>query len=478
MGCLSDGWRLMAVTSIWPVKSRPDRVIAYARNPEKTKENNYDELAALHQINGVLEYAANDIKTEYREYVTGINCSEEYAAKQFNDTKLQYGKTGGRLCYHGYQSFKADEVDAATAHQIGVELAKCLWGDRFEVLVATHCNTGHYHNHFVINSVSFVDGRKFYNSHEDYRRLKAESDRLCEEHGLSVIREAAGRGKNYGEWLAEQNGKPTLRGNIRQDIDRAILSATTERGFIQTMEAMGYELKTRTETGSKLKYPKLRPPGAKGYFRFHKLGEGYALDEISQRIYDNLIKRNPFPEADDSSIKAAWSTYNRKAGKARGIYALYLRYCYELHIISAHPTYVKRVQFSLREDIAKLDKLDAETRFLAKTGISSMAELAAYKAEVEKKIDSLIEERRDLRNQLKSAERSGNELGAESLKGQIHEISSRLKELRWEDKLCSGIERRSGEVKEKLERLTMQQEAEWKEAENNELLRRGGRPSR
>ena len=64
------------------------------------------------------------------------------------------------------------------------------------------------------------------------------------------------------------------------------------------------------------------------------------------------------------------------------------------------------------------------------------------------------------------------------MKGQIHEISSRLKELRWEDKLCSGIERRSGEVKEKLERLTMQQEAEWKEAENNELLRRGGRPSR
>lgn len=137
----------MAVTSIWPIKGRVDKVINYARNPEKTTEAARPEQAALHAIDSVVEYSADEMKTEKREYVSCLNCKEEDAVSQFMETKRLWKKTDGRLCYHGYQSFKADEVDAATAHQIGVALAKELWGDRFEVVVATHCNTGHYHNH-------------------------------------------------------------------------------------------------------------------------------------------------------------------------------------------------------------------------------------------------------------------------------------------------------------------------------------------
>jgi len=123
-------------------------------------------------------------------------------------------------------------VTAETAHEIGVKLAQELWGDRFEVVVATHCNTGHYHNHFVINSVSWADGRKFYNSPADYAKMREVSDRLCREYAISVIENPGGRGKRYAEWQAERNGKPTNRGSIRADIDRAILASTTERGFI------------------------------------------------------------------------------------------------------------------------------------------------------------------------------------------------------------------------------------------------------
>ena len=167
----------MAVTSIWPIKGRLDKVLNYARNPEKSTEGGYEELASLHTIGNVVEYAADDMKTERRSFVTGINCQEETAAVQFSRTKKLWGKTGGRVCYHGYQSFKANEVTAETAHEIGVKLAQELWGDRFEALVATHCNTGHYHNHFVINSVSFADGKKFYNSREDYAHMRETSDR-------------------------------------------------------------------------------------------------------------------------------------------------------------------------------------------------------------------------------------------------------------------------------------------------------------
>ena len=137
----------MAVTSIWPIKGRVATVIDYARNPEKTRE---ESSSALHKIDDVIQYAANELKTEYRAFVTCINCSsEEAAAREFMEAKEIWRKTEGRQCFHGYQSFRPGEVDAKTAHEIGVELAQRCWGDRFQIVVATHCNTGCYHNHFV-----------------------------------------------------------------------------------------------------------------------------------------------------------------------------------------------------------------------------------------------------------------------------------------------------------------------------------------
>ena len=168
----------MAVTSIWSIKSRVDSVIDYVSNPEKTIAQASDLNAALHTIDDVVEYAVDDLKTEERVYVSGNRCDPEFAARQFQKTKQHYKKTGGILAFHGYQSFKPGEVDADTAHRIGVELAKELWGDRFEVVVATHLNTDHFHNHFVINSVSIVDGYRYYDNKETYRRMREVSDRL------------------------------------------------------------------------------------------------------------------------------------------------------------------------------------------------------------------------------------------------------------------------------------------------------------
>ena len=120
----------MAVTSIWPINRNPSVIIDYARNPEKTVEKGSETMAALHKISGVIEYAADEMKTEKRSYVTCINCnSEDTAAQEFMEVKEFWGKKDGRQCFHGYQSFKAEEVDAETAHAIGVELATKLWGN-------------------------------------------------------------------------------------------------------------------------------------------------------------------------------------------------------------------------------------------------------------------------------------------------------------------------------------------------------------
>ena len=461
----------MAVTSIWPIKGRVDRAINYARNPEKTTEGGYEELASLHAIDNVIEYAANDMKTERRSYVSCLNCREDTAAAQFMDTKRLWGKLGGRVCYHGYQSFKEGEVTAEIAHEIGVKLAQELWGDGFEVVVATHCNTGHYHNHFVINSVSLMDGKKFYNSPADYARMREVSDRLCREYAISVIENPGGRGKNYAEWQAEQNGKPTHRGIIRADIDRAIRASTTERDFIRVMGEMGYQFKIRGKGGKPLKYPGLKPPDADGYFRFHKLGEGYTLKQIKERILQNLQKQVPFPEVEHKPPRL-YRVRDRPRKKVTGLRALYFRYCYELHIIVKRPASVKRVSFLLREDIAKLDRLDAETRFLGKQHIGTIGELTAYREKALSEINTLTVQRQELRKELRRLNRQGDAIATDEVKSKISAISSRLKALRKEVVLCDGIAQRSGQVKENLERLVNQKDTERRELTQDELFRR------
>jgi len=464
----------MAVTSIWPIKGRVDRVINYARNPEKTTEASYEELASLHAINNAVEYAADDMKTERRSYVSCINLrSEQTAAQEFMDTKKNWKNLGGRSCYHGYQSFKAGEVTAETAHEIGVKLAQELWGDRFEVVVATHCNTGHYHNHFVINSVSWADGYKFYNSPADYARMREVSDRLCREYAISVIENPNGRAKHYAEWQAEQNGKPTHRGTIRADIDRAILASTTERDFLRVMGEMGYQLKIRGKGGKPLKYPALKPPDAGGYFRFHKLGEGYSLDEIKERILHNLQKQVPFPEAVHRPPRR-YRVRGKPRKKVTGLRALYFRYCYELHIIVKRPASVKRVSFLLREDIAKLDRLDAETRFLGKHRIGTIGELTAHRETASAEIDALTAQRQELRKELRRLDRQGDPIAVDEVKQKISALSSRIRAARKEVVLCDGIAQRSGQVKENLERLVKQKETERKELTQHELFRRRG----
>ena len=477
MGYLLPCQEVMAVTSIRAVTSRVDRVLKYAANPEKTTEKASEEIALLHRIDNEVQYAANELKTEHRAYVTGINCTEENAAKCFMRTKAAKDNSGGRLCYHAYQSFAKGEVNAETAHRIGVELAKEMWGDRFEVLVATHLNTEHYHSHFIINSVSFVDGKKFYNSPADLKRMREISDRLCRENKLSVITKPQNKGKNYGEWLAEKQGKPTRRNMIQADVERAVASAMTEQQFIDALTAMGYELKIRGEHGQYLKHPAIRPLGAKNFYRFYRLGENCEYEQLIDRVYRNHRRRNPFPEADDETIRTEIQK-SKPRPKATGLYALYLYYCYELHIIQKHPTYQKRVPFALKEDLIQLEKLDAQTLLLGKYGISNGKELVTHRKDAERKIEILVAKRKDLRNELKRLNRDADHDGAGACKQKIAEISAELKELRKEVSLCSDIEQRSTEIAANLKKLEEEQNQKEQEENNNELFRRDGRSGR
>ena len=459
---------VMAVTSIWPIKARIDRVINYACNPEKTHDKESELNESMHQISNVTEYVANDFKTEKREFVTGIHCTEANATAQFIKTKEHYGKLDGRLCYHGYQSFAKGEVDAETAHKIGVELAKRLWGDRFEVLVATHCNTDCYHNHFVINSVSFKDGMKFYNSPADYRKMQTESDRLCLEYGLSIIDDPKGRGRNYAEYEAERNGQPTLRSLIRADIDRAIAASLTFEEFFEELYEMGYQIKTRGESGRPLKYPSLRPPGAKGFFRFHKLGSGYDIENIGYRILDHDRREDPFPEEMQIVVRR-YRREKRPKVKLHGFYALYIRYCFELGVIRKYPASAKWVSSFIREDLTRFERLDEMTRFLGRYEIETIDDLNGFRDTTQAEIEMLEEQRHELRNKIKREVRAGSD--AAETRAKVVSLSAQIRSKRHELALADSVEERSRRMAIELERLGVRDiEEQEKEEYKDELL--------
>ena len=268
----------MAVTSIWKVEGRLARVLGYAGNPDKA-EGSPDEWE-LQGVGAAILYAADPGKTERQLYVTGVNCLPATALEEMNATKRQYGKTGGIVAFHGYQAFAPGETDPATAHE--------LWGGRFEVVVATHLDKAHLHNHFVVNSVSFADGRRFHRDAACYRAMREASDELCREHGLSVV-ESPGRGgaRHHAEWRAEREGRPTWRSLVKADVDEAVGRAASMRQFHANLRAMGYDVKVGKDIS-------VRPPGKERFVRLRRnFGDAYSQEGIGARILANSRQRLP-----------------------------------------------------------------------------------------------------------------------------------------------------------------------------------------
>ena len=463
----------MAVTAIWPYKGRVREVMDYVMDPEKTAADGAERLAELHAAGGTEEFSG-EWKGEKRTYVTCLNCTERYAAEQFAETQRLWSavtgrdKTEGRTCFHGYQSFREDEVTAETAHEIGVKLAERMWGNEREAVVATHCNTGHFHNHFVVNAVSFRDGRKERYIIAKYLEMRNVSDRLCREYGISVEEDPAGRSPKYGERLAEKSGKPTVRSLIRGDVDRAAAASVTEEEFWRALEQMGYELSLRDADGRPCRYPALRPPGAENFFTFHKLGgREYELEAIMERIAGNYRRRLPFPEEEKRLVRA----YREKLYpeiKTGGLHALYRRYCFELHIIGKHPASVRQIPFSVRQDLIRLDRLDEQTRFLARTGIGTAEDLTAFRENAERELRELCAERRRLWSRREYARKSGNEERTAGLEEKISSITEKTRKIRKELKMCMEIEERSKTIEEKLLQMTAERIGTEERGENGD----------
>ena len=412
----------MATTKIWDVKSHLSQLIAYVANVEKTIEKFDDET-----LKALVSYGIDDLKTEERKLVTPINCTVENAPTEMARLNSMSKSKSDTVAYHAYQSFARGEVDAETAHQIGIRLANELWGDKdFLVVVATHVNTGTIHTHFAIGATA-RNLVRYHDCNETYRMMREASDRLCLEYGLSVIKNPQrGKTRHIGEIKAEQEGRLTKRDIIRRDMDIAIKHCLRIQEFYNLFQSLGYTLEWRGQ------YLRIRPDNSTKFFRMDKLGEGYTYEDVQQRIKDNLLNRRIIP----------YAPYKPKE-KPKGLVALYIHYCYLLGELPKQKPNNREAYAVIKEDVRRARMYNEEAKLLGKYNINTAEELSSFTEGLSNKFKELAYKRAKLRNKLR---RMHDTETMQPIKDEISQLSLQMAELRKQMRLCEDIAVRSGVI--------------------------------
>lgn len=428
----------MAVTAIWKVKGNLGRVVDYAANPDKTTFSAED----MQNLRDVMDYATQDYKTEEQRYVSGVNCIPEIARDQMMMVKQQFGKEGGIIAFHGYQSFAPDEVTPEQAHEIGVELARQLWGERFQVVVATHLDREHIHNHFVLNSVSFRDGKKFNDCKATYALMRQTSDQLCRENCLSVIEHPEqGRTMSYDTWEAEQKGKPTWYSQIRKDVDSCITRSFLFEHFLANLKKQGYEVKTG-------KYIAIRPPEKERFVRLKTLGDDYTEEAIRKRIQAHertLLYKKP-----SAPSRKNYKTRD-KPQKLTGFRALYYHYLYLLGKLRSPTASPRKRRYNMAE-IIKFDRYVEQAKLLAKYHIDTWEQLSMLTEAMQEEISALSSQRKGFYHQWQLNPQN------ENLSLQIQSINQSIQMYRRELKVCARIEAEVPSIPQKIRKLAPEPE--------------------
>ena len=424
----------MAITKIWAVKDDLNRVLNYIKNPDKTKESMSDGLKE------VLAYTTQGYKTNEKQYITGINCEPHTALKQMLNTKQSYNKMDGRLAFHAVQSFKPGEVTPEECHELGIELAKRMWGNRYEVVISTHLDKEHLHNHFVVNSVSWIDGKKYDNRRSDIEHFRELNDQICKEHGLSFIEHPSRHGMSYAEWNAEKNDSIYFRKIIRHDVDNVLSYALDEEQFKKGLEQIGYKVDL---TG---KHWMVWHPLAKRPRRLDKLTKDgrYSKENILNQLQSNIYF--PMQQVEDYIKPKPLPTFHKKP---KGIVALYWKYCILLGIYQPKGN---KVYYSpeLRGDLIYMDQITRENTFVSKHDFESMEDIDSFILETQQDKEKLQKERKIIYNKIKRAKDPESKKQLEIDKDRYtKQIADRNSEL----KLCEAIKKRVPDMQEKIKRL-------------------------
>lgn len=460
----------MATTKLWKVENRLDNVVNYASDKSKTENKNYNNKN-INSIFELLDYTTNPDKTEKQFFITGINCELDTAVKQMTQTKKKfkkdkYSKNNKIVAFHGYQSFAEGEVTPETAHEIGVKLAEEMWGDRFEVVVSTHLNTNHIHNHFVLNSVSFKDGKKYYSNFGNTALLRKTSDDICDEYGLKVLDEKTCKsGINFENFYKNSLSNSDYYKFAKEDIDYAIDHSWTYKEFLKKLKDMGYEIFFRAEKISIRRYPH------KSNIRIERaFGEQYSIDNIKNKICSRYPNREEIIKPRTYTGRLYLKGSLKKLLKPKGFKALYLYYCY---LLKVYPK--KNMEYKLtpamRAEVKKMDEYSNEIRLLTKYDITNSDELNNCKTNLNGQLSDFIRQRNNLYYKRQNMAENKNK---EEINKEIEMVSKDVTKIRNEIKLCNKIKVKVPGMKEELEKINTKEydkQIEKKQKENKKKNR-------
>ena len=232
-----------------------------------------------------IDYICNGDKTDHEIYVTTHLCSRENAHKEFELTKKQFGSRTKTLAHHLIQSFVPEEVSFEEAHQVGIELCEKILGGKYEYVLATHIDKDHIHNHIIFNSIDVDEGKVYHSYYGSYMNIRNQSDKLCKEHGLSVIDQETQKEINeikrrkfvsWHDWNEDKKGK-SYKSRLQFDMDRVIQKAINWEHFLKIMEQYGYEIKFGKHIAFKQK-------NQQRFTRAKTIGTNYTEEKIKERI--------------------------------------------------------------------------------------------------------------------------------------------------------------------------------------------------
>ncbi len=417
-------------------------------------------------------YAENKEKTtdenETTMFVTGVNCNRDIALVEMIKTQIKFDKTTGNVAYHAYQSFKRGEITPKLAHKIGVELAEKMFPEH-QVLVATHLNTGTYHNHFVINSVNMFTGKKFDCNKGAYFRFRGLSDELCEKYNLTVIKNPKGRtARNI--YFAEKRGEPTKYNLMRQAIDEAMEMCINYGQFKKIMYKKGYIINDDYNR----KYPTIRSINDTKAVRMYRLGEKYTPNAIAEKVRNNPYHyQNKYLEF--TKVK---KRRNVKRGKYKGSFefisvvslTLELIFLTLFYLMGYRKVATKNKSYTplspeMKEEVRKLQRYSNQVRLVCKEKLNTLDELKVFISKINDEINDYIDLRQNYRR--KSRNCKDEELVKE-YKSKISDCSLIIRKYRYDLKIASQIIEDVPKIKDviKIERQMQYQGLNKKRTKN------------
>lgn len=237
-----------------------------------------------------IDYGKNPDKTNGGELVTTFQCNAETAHQEFLISKQLYSSATGRsqpskhdiISYLAIQSFVPGEITPEEANTLGYELAMAFTNGQHQFIVSTHVDHEHIHNHIEINSTTLDCCGKFNNYKNSSFALRKMNDKICAEHGLSVIEKPSSKGKQYGEWQAEKVGT-SWKGNLKEVIDNLLPRCHSFDEFLAAMRCEGFEIKQ----GKYIAFRALPMRWGTGQERFTRgktLGDTYTETALRERV--------------------------------------------------------------------------------------------------------------------------------------------------------------------------------------------------